>query len=238
VALGYRVYNTHLRWEMLPPTSDDNDDFPSVKYIYVVRDGRDVLTSFYHHLSNQHPDDGGFQGTFPEFLEQFLQGTIAYGKWSHHLASWMPVIESGRNHSSKLPVLLVQYEDLKADLQGQIVRIGQFLGLSSFRGNDPKLQQDKVALNRVLLERVSFDYMRKHQELYHPISVRWKPGYHFIRSGTVGDYKSFFTEEQRRRFMDTVEADFRELAAAKKGDDDDGPAIPSWLYKVGFVDKN
>ncbi len=207
-ALGCRVFNTHLRWDMLPQ---------GAKYIYVVRDGRDVLTSFYHHLSNQHEDDGGFQGTFQEFFDQFLHGSIAYGKWSHHLASWMPQIETGNPN-----ILLVQYENLKQDLKGQIIRISNFMNLAQATEPPPFLDQ--------VLERVSFDYMQTHQHLFHPISVRWRPGYNFIRSGTVGDYKSLFTDTHKKEFMEFVLADL----GGGIGENKEGE-VPRWLYQVGFV---
>ena len=59
---GRRVFNTHLRWDQMP-----RSDSSGAKYIYVVRDGKDVVTSFFHHLSNQ-ADSGGFEGTFEDFF--------------------------------------------------------------------------------------------------------------------------------------------------------------------------
>eukprot|EP00959_Pyramimonas_sp_CCMP1952_P312997 6551634-Pyramimonas_sp.AAC.1 len=42
------------------------------RYIYLVRDGRDVATSFFHHLSNQDTKTGGgFEGDFSEFFEKW-----------------------------------------------------------------------------------------------------------------------------------------------------------------------
>ena len=49
-----QVFNTHFLWDMLPkwkPT--DGGGSKKAKYIYVVREGQDVITSFFHHLSNQ-----------------------------------------------------------------------------------------------------------------------------------------------------------------------------------------
>lgn len=207
-ALGYRIFNTHLRWDMLPKGMLEK----SAKYIYVVRDGRDVLTSFYHHLSNQHPEDGGFTGDFEAFFQQFLDGTIAYGKWSHHLASWMPHCVG---EQKKDEVLLVRYEDLKTNLRHELTRIADFLQLEA-------IQVDKSGWDNVL-NRVSFDWMREHQHLFHPISVRWKPGYNFIRSGTVGDHGSIFDTQHRRTFTEAVDADF--------GGKD---LVPEWLHEHCF----
>jgi len=217
-ALGeYRIFNTHLRWDMLPKGS-------RAKYIYVVRDGRDVLTSFYHHLTNQHEDDGGFVGDFEDFFRQFLDGTIAYGKWSHHLASWMPNIVGNDETiiNGNPQILLVRYEDLKKDLKQQVVRIAQFLELDEFAATTPTDDDNSPVLNQVL-ERVSFAWMREHQDLFHPVSVRWKTGYHFIRTGRVGDHDNLFDEEHKKIFVETIMSDF--------GGKDQ---VPSWLNKYCF----
>ena len=219
--LGYRIFNTHLRWDMLPHKTQSNNSASGdqekgfAKYIYVVRDGRDVLTSFYHHLTNQHVDDGGFDGGFEDFFGQFLDGTVAYGKWSHHLASWMPVAADGTKNDKQ--ILLVRYEDLKKDLKGQVIRIANFLELNHVTNVASGQPLDRV------LERVSFAWMREHQHLYHPISVRWKPGYNFIRTGRVGDHDTIFDEEHKKKFMASVLDDF--------GGKD---KVPSWLQESCF----
>ena len=45
-SLNWRIYNTHLRFDMMPKGV-------TMKYIYVIRNGKDVVNSFWHHLSNQ-----------------------------------------------------------------------------------------------------------------------------------------------------------------------------------------
>jgi sulfotransferase len=209
-ALGYRIFNTHLRWDMLP-----KDDNGGAKYIYLVRDGRDALTSFYHHMSNQHPDDGGFEGDFEAFFQQFLDGTIAYGKWSHHLASWMPHCVGEKNNANAKPqILLVRYEDLKADLQQQVFRIARFLELDD-------VAKDPALMNQVL-ERTSFQWMRDHQHLFHPRSVRWTPGFSFIRKGGVGDHSTLFDEAHQNKFMESVKQDFG------------GDHMPEWVNQYCY----
>ena len=109
-AAGRRVFNTHLRWNQMP-----RDGTSGAKYIYVMRDGRDVratekkcffsfmlaiysvifqtrlvskvVTSFYHHLRNQ-VGSGGFEGSFEDFFNGFMGGSIPYGRWVDHVKSW------------------------------------------------------------------------------------------------------------------------------------------------------
>lgn len=44
--LGRRVFNTHLRWDMMPQGR-------RARYLYVCRNAKDACVSFYHHLTSQ-----------------------------------------------------------------------------------------------------------------------------------------------------------------------------------------
>ena len=184
--MGHRVFNTHLRWEMMPRSGASK-----AKYIYVMRDGRDVVTSFYHHLSNQ-ADSGGFEGSFDEFFDGFIDGSIPYGRWVDHVKSWL--LRSGTGSSN---VLVVYYEDLKADFKTQLRRISDFLELPY---SQSKLDE--------LAELMSFDFMKAQKDRFQPVSVGWKKGYEFIRKGAVGDHKNLLTEAHTRRFQACVEEAF------------------------------
>lgn len=113
--LGRRVFNTHLRWDMLPKqreissnTSQNNNDHtghdgstkPSNescdnlhkerpqcgKFIYITRNQIDVVASFYHHLSNQ--KEGTYTDTFETFFRDWMAGRIPFGSSLHHLISF------------------------------------------------------------------------------------------------------------------------------------------------------
>eukprot|EP00051_Salpingoeca_urceolata_P016133 m.213035 g.213035 ORF g.213035 m.213035 type:complete len:318 (-) comp18597_c0_seq1:882-1835(-) len=92
--LGRRVYNTHLPWNMLPGTAASPPSspappppppslFPSPspnwpRYIYMVRNGKDVLASFWYHLSNQ---EGGFDGDLVRQGGLLCVATTAHDCW-------------------------------------------------------------------------------------------------------------------------------------------------------------
>ena len=107
--LGYRVFNTHLRWERMPKGS-------SCKYIYVYRNAMDACISFYHHLSNQADEDGGYSGTFEEFVQDWTESKIPFGTWAGHLRSWTEGAEitgdgiSGHVEAQNPSILFVSYE--------------------------------------------------------------------------------------------------------------------------------
>lgn len=142
--LGRRVFNTHLRWNQMPRKHNSQ-----AKYIYVIRDGKDVVTSFFHHLSNQ---EGAFNGSFEEFFNEWLNGTLPYGKYIDHIKSWLLRAGIGKDN-----VLIVYYDKLKSDLNFELVRINSFLGLDPLM-IDKVTGDDSEWIN--ILRVVSFSYMK------------------------------------------------------------------------------
>jgi hypothetical protein len=144
--LGRRVFNTHLRWSQMPRSNTSK-----AKYIYVIRDGKDVVTSFFHHLSNQ-ANAGGFEGSFNEFFDMWLEGTLPYGKYIDHIKSWLLRAGNGKDN-----VLVVYYDKLKSDLNYELIRINSFLELPPLMV-DPIKGDDSEWLN--VQKVVSFAYMK------------------------------------------------------------------------------
>ena len=114
----YRVFNTHLSPHQLPKDA---------KCVYIVRDPLDVMVSFYHHLSNQAVEDGGFTGSFEDFFEGFLDGTIVYGKWQDHIEVWL-----GEDVGNNRKFLLLHYEDMKQDLARETKRLARYAMFSKW----------------------------------------------------------------------------------------------------------
>ena len=126
---GRRFVKTHLPVDALVFS-------PRAKYLYIGRDGRDVVWSLYNHHRNANAawyealnDTPGLVGPPieppPELVrDYFLQWLDRDGHpfWSfwENVASWWAIRD--------LPnLLLVHFADLKADLPGQIRRIAAFL---------------------------------------------------------------------------------------------------------------
>ena len=68
------MFNTHLRYEMMPAAESGG------KFIYLIRDAKDVATSFYHHLTHQALEDGGFGGTIDQYIDDWVGGRIHFGR--------------------------------------------------------------------------------------------------------------------------------------------------------------
>ena len=144
--LGCRIFNTHLRQGMLPAGE-------SVKYIYIVRSGKDVATSFFHHLTHQL--EGGYLGNFNSFIADWCDGKLIFGNWIEHIKEWHSAAKALKN------VLFLKYQDLLYDLPLEMKKIASFLGKESLS------PERLVAMSREL----TFLAMREDIEKYQPISV-------------------------------------------------------------------
>ena len=183
--LGARVFNTHLRWNKVAHGN-------AAIYIYLYRDGKDVVTSFYHHLSNQ-ADSGGFEGTFEEFFEKWLDYKIVFGSWAQHIKNW---ITSARDPSNN--ILLIRYEDMKTDLLSCLSRVSTHLGCN--------YSAEELEAN--IAPKVSFEYMKRNKHQFQPISVEWRSGFEFIRKGAVGDSDNLFSPAQHEQFASMLQREF------------------------------
>ena len=91
------------------------------RVVYLLRDPRAVAVSFFHHSLRM----GSYSGDLDSFCRDFVAGCIGdLGPWKCHveLALDRAEYQEGR-------VLLVRYEDLVADTEGQLLRIVAFLGV-------------------------------------------------------------------------------------------------------------
>ena len=160
---------------------------PESRYVCVVRNPFDCAVSFFHHTRGfvQHYDFA--DGTFDDFFECFVAGEVDFGDYFDHLLSWY----GARHHDN---VLLVRYEDMKADIDAVIRTVGGFIG-----GVAERAVRDARLREAVRLES-SFDSMSRDQRRWASERPSGMP--EFVRKGTVGDWKSHFSAAQARRLLD------------------------------------
>ncbi len=175
-----RVIKTHLPFSLTPYHLE-------AKYIYVARNPFDCAVSFYHHTRGfiKHYDFA--EGTFDEFFECFLTGEVDFGDYFDHLLSWYERKDDNN-------VLLLIYEEMKADPRTAIAQIAEFLGT----GYCEKIK-DKEIVKRILFES-SMARMSQNQERWSSKRPENMPP--FIRKGQVGDWKNYFTAEQAKRLKE------------------------------------
>uniref|UniRef100_A0A7S4N7Y2 Sulfotransferase domain-containing protein n=1 Tax=Odontella aurita TaxID=265563 RepID=A0A7S4N7Y2_9STRA len=218
--LGRRVFNTHLRWDMLPRSSPDASTYDgakrNAKFIYLVRSPLDVCVSFYYHLSHQ--EEGRYTGTFDEFFREWIRGKIAFGSWIDHVLSYAPSLSSSRDD-----VLFVSYEEMLSDTRTTATALAKFL---SARVSDSDLDE--------MLPTFSFASMKSDLDKFRPRSVAWRNDFQFLRRGVSGDSRTAADDEQRGMWRERLEREDFEgrLRCILKADDerdDDGDALEKIL---------
>ncbi len=199
-----RIIKTHLPLDAVVFS-------PKARYLYIGRDGRDVLFSFHHHHSDGNalwyellndtpgrvgppilPPDPDIRRYFRKWLAE--DGYPIWSLWDNVSTWW-----AARN----LPnVKLVHFNDLKADLPGEMRDIAKFLGIDIPDADWPRIT-----------DHCSFDYMKSHAERAAPLG------------GAVftGGASSFFNKGVNGRWKDVLSADeiadYERTALEKLGPD-------------------
>lgn len=99
--------------------------------IYVIRDGREVCVSFWHHAS-QSPGAVAPRGCT---LRNIIEGRTRFGSWSEHVRVWSP--------DDRGMTLLIKYENMVENLYDAITKIGEFLGREPVHKALPTFEQMK-----------------------------------------------------------------------------------------------
>lgn len=98
------------------------------KVLYIVRDPRDLVLSYYNFQRKyrQIADDYPLQ----RYVEDFVHGRLIsadWGSWGENVASW--VFTRGKSEG----FLLVRYEDMISETERELARISSFLGVQAER---------------------------------------------------------------------------------------------------------
>ena len=167
---------------------------PDLKYLYVARDGRDVLWSLYHHhltandtwysLMNDTPGlvgepIGRVDMDVVPYFRRWLERD-GYPFWSlwENVKSWWNVRD--------LPnVKLVHFANLKKDLEGEIRSIAKFLDIDIAPEDWPNI-----------VEHCGFAYMKSHAAQSAPLGgALWEGGADtFINKGTNGRWQQMLSK--------------------------------------------
>ncbi len=184
-----RIIKTHLPVDALVFS-------PKAKYLYVGRDGRDVLFSMYNHhvQANEHwysmlNDTPGLVGPKmdkpdPDVRRYFRHwvendGAPHWSLWDS-VSSWWAVRD--------LPnVKLVHFNDLKADLAGEMGRIADFLEIDIPEADWPGI-----------VHRCTFDYMKANADRFAPVGgiIFDGGGASFINKGVNGRWRDVLSAEE------------------------------------------
>ncbi|MGB8273890.1 MAG: sulfotransferase domain-containing protein [Alphaproteobacteria bacterium] len=196
---------------------------PKAKYLYIGRDGRDVVWSMYNHHASANeawyqalndtpgrvgPPIGKPPASVRDYFHDWLDkdGHPFWPFWEN-VASWWAI--------RGLPnVLMVHFADLKADMPGQIRRIAAFLDIPIDEG-----RWDAI------VEHCGFDYMKENASRSVPLGgAFWDGGAAtFIHKGSNGRWRDVLSPEENRKYERMAERNL-------------GPACAGWIAEGDRTD--
>lgn len=184
---GLRVIKTHHPWERIPYSED-------ARYVCVVRDPKDALVSFYHFMR-----DSFFGPAMPPvhlFLDLFTQGALPFD-WATHTAGYW-------RERARPNVLVLRFEEMKADPEGVVDRIADFMGVA--------LDDRERAAVR---DKSSFAYMRGIDHKLRPpeLTPLASPDRKMVRRGASGGASELLRPDQLRLVDERVRADLLRIGS-------------------------
>ncbi len=173
---------------------------PKAKYLYIGRDGRDVVWSMYNHHANANaawydalnntpglvgaPIEKPPASTREYFLDWVARDGHPFWPFWENIRTWWAVRD--------LPnVLMLHFEALKQDMPGQIRRIAEFLEISIDESKWP-----------AILHHCSFAYMKANATKSVPLGgAFWDGGAQtFVHKGENGRWRDTLTAEDCARY--------------------------------------
>jgi len=176
------VPDTHYQQfykRFVTPTFFKTHSLPEPKYrrvIYLARDGRDVMVSYFHFLSAL--------GNAPDFLKLVTTGEGLFPcQWHEHVEAWMA-------NPYEAQMIVIRYEALNKDPVTALQTICDFADLKR---------------ERSLLERVAqsstFAMMSERERKLGWENTGWPKDKAFMRRGIVGSYEDEMPDTVLRAFM-------------------------------------
>ena len=160
---GFRIIKTHGGFQEAIP-----------KAIVITRDGRDVITSFYHYQR---------QSGKPRSVSSLIrEGVWRFGTWQANVASWLDAIDQEPDR-----ILLLRYEDMLSDPLSAVTRVTAYLGL----------EVSASTVHRAV-EKADRKNMAKAEVLGKPDHLKEVK---FVREARKGSHSELFTHRDERVFL-------------------------------------
>ncbi|KAI1303039.1 Amine sulfotransferase [Halotydeus destructor] len=175
------VIKTHLPFTHIPWN-------PKAKYILVVRNPKDTLVSFYHHVKAFiEPVDPNADFTISDFVPFFIKSGLYGGPYFDFLLQWLPVM-------SRANVQLVVYEKMMTNRREEIHKLARFLNM--------ELTEELLDF---VMERSTKEYTRKLIDE----AKMGRNGQSFVRKAEIGDWRNHLTNEDSQLIEKEMDERFK-----------------------------
>lgn len=158
---------------------------PTSKYrkvVYLIRDGRDVVVSYYHFLVALR----GSTVSYQDLLDD-SDSILRWGAWHEHVDKWC-------QNPYGAELLIIKYEDLQTDPVSELEKFCDFANITR-----------EAKLLETVIENCSFDNMRKREVQFGLNNPRWPRDKAFMRRGRVGSYADEMPADILEKFLEKAE---------------------------------
>lgn len=185
---------THRRFMKSHTAADGIPFFEEAKYIVVGRDGRDAFMSLCNHVERMKGIDDlnavAREAGVPEMPKYDGDIHAFFDRWLADEDQFFHIIATYWERRPQSNMLFVHYNDLKADLSTEMLRIADFLDI-----------QVATALWDGVVDRCTFEYMRENPNLLGPLDIMFEGGTKgFLFKGTNGRWREVLTNDEVARY--------------------------------------
>ena len=166
------------------------------KAVYIVRDPRDVVVSYFHHHKKFPNRNSELKLT--DFVDAFLEGSLdQFGSWSQNVGSWIGACAGDARF------LLVRYEDLKQKTREILTTVADHLNI------DAGHRRIETSISRCEFNNMQ-QMERKHGEAWHVLNGS-RQDLAFVRKGEVGSWKDVLSPDDSRKIETKCHSLMRDL---------------------------
>lgn len=177
------VVDVHYRQfyrRFLPSVIFKAHDLPDRRYrrvIYILRDGRDAMVSYFKQIQV-------LEGLATDFIQLVRNGVTPFGKWHEHVNAW-------RENPYAAEMMIIKYEELKTQPVVSLSRVCEFLSI----------ERTAEDLARVI-DQTTFRRMQKREIMHGWENGRWESKEsHFTRRGEMHSYLDEMPGDALKEFM-------------------------------------
>ena len=185
------VIKAHLPANLIPW----ND---KAKYIYIIRNPKDALVSYFFHVKGMDKYFNFTNGSFNDFFDLWLGGQGPYGDYYEFVHSWLAKKDLDN-------VFIITYEYMKANPREAVKAVAHFLDAEKY---GKRVDQDEEFLNQIL----KYSTVKAMSDFLNANFVKiasTQEDFKFVRKGIVNDWKNMMKREQNKlmntRFREEAE---------------------------------